>query len=201
MALIDIQLPRMGEGVIEATITKWMVKVGDRVEEDDSLVEVATDKVDSEVPAPEEGIVKEIRLEEGSVPKVGEILLVLETEGEGPEPDRQEVLDEVERITTEPAAPAEESKVTPLAVPEVRKTSAGKFLSPLVRKIAAEESVSQAELDQLQGSGKDGRITKKDILGYLEQRKSPVPKPEPEPVPAPSKPEPAPTPRKPAWQP
>ncbi len=172
MAQIEIQLPRMGEGIIEATITKWLVEVGDRVEEDDSLVEVATDKVDSEIPAPEEGVVNKILVEEGAVPKVGDVLMMLETRDDGPEPERKEVLREVERLT--PTPPGEEA--TPeheepeAQVSETSHTVSGRFLSPLVRKIASKEGISPDELEGLSGSGKDGRITKKDILGYLGTR-------------------------------
>ena len=174
MAQVEIMLPRMGEGVIEATITKWLVSEGDQVDEDDSLVEVATDKVDSEIPAPEPGTVKKLVLQEGDVPKVGEVLLILETEGEEPSPDRQEVLNEVERVTQEePEAPAQEPEVRkdePGSVSLVSRTPSGKFLSPLVRNMAREENISPEELDRIEGSGKDGRITKSDVLRFLEDR-------------------------------
>lgn len=179
MAKIEIALPRMGEGVIEATITKWMVNVGDSVEEDDTLVEVATDKVDSEIPAPESGIVKEILLKEGDIPKIGTPLLILETESEESQDNNQEVLDEVKRITSDKKEPetaktAEEishTKLDPESFSQsVSRTPLGKFLSPLVRKIAEEEAVSLEEIDKINGTGKDGRITKVDLLNFINKK-------------------------------
>ncbi len=101
MARIEIPLPTMGEGVIEATLTKWLVNIGDHVEEDDSLVEVATDKVDSEIPAPQAGVVKELLVNEGDVSKVGTPLLILEIENDNEEIDETLVLEEVKRLTIE----------------------------------------------------------------------------------------------------
>ena len=179
MAKIEIVLPRMGEGVIEATITKWMVNVGDSVEEDDTLVEVATDKVDSEIPAPESGIVKEILLKEGDIPKIGTPLLILETENEELQDNSQEVLDEVERITLDKKEPetvetAEDishTKLDPESFSQsVSRTPSGKFLSPLVRKIAEEEAISLEEIDKIDGTGKDGRITKVDLLNLINKK-------------------------------
>ena len=179
MAKIEIALPRMGEGVIEATITKWMVNVGDSVEEDDTLVEVATDKVDSEIPAPESGIVKEILLKEGDIPKIGTPLLILETENEELQDNSQEVLDEVERITLDKKEPetvetAEDishTKLDPESFSQsVSRTPSGKFLSPLVRKIAEEEAISLEEIDKIDGTGKDGRITKVDLLNLINKK-------------------------------
>ena len=179
MAKIEITLPRMGEGVIEATITKWMVNVGDHVEEDDTLVEVATDKVDSEIPAPESGIVNEILLKEGDIPKIGTPLLILETESEESQDNSQEVLDEVERITSDKKEPetvetAKDISHTKLDLESfsqsVSRTTSGKFLSPLVRKIAEEEAVSMEELDKIKGAGKDGRITKVDLLNFINKK-------------------------------
>lgn len=179
MAKIEITLPRMGEGVIEATITKWMVTVGDAVEEDDTLVEVATDKVDSEIPAPEAGSIVEILLKEGDVPKIGDPLLILENNKEEPVEDRQEVLDEVKRIRAVKNVPetvevVEETSHSNLDQGSFSKsasrTASGKFLSPLVRKIAEEESVSLEELDSIVGVGKDGRITKTDLLNFISNK-------------------------------
>lgn len=181
MAKIEILLPAMGEGVIEATITKWLVQKGDRVEEDDSLLEVATDKVDSEIPAPEAGIIKELLLKEGDIPKVGDALLVLETEKEEPSSDRSEVILEVERLTeksqdpeiakdksTEKIKGVEQDGLSQLA----NRTQSGKFLSPLVRQIAAKDGISIEELDTIDGTGKEDRITKDDLFNYIHNKKS-----------------------------
>ncbi len=181
MAKTEIPLPTMGEGVIEATITKWLVNVGDHVEEDDSLVEVATDKVDSEIPAPQAGIVKELLFNEGDVPKVGTTLLILETEGTQDAAENPLVLEEVKRLTltggTDEDKPEKETSVKEIkemnSKVQVKGTStSGKFLSPLVRNIAAAEHIPASELENLQGTGKNGRITKNDLLAYIEDRKT-----------------------------
>ncbi len=173
MAKMEILLPSMGEGVIEATITKWLVNVGDQVEEDDSLVEVATDKVDSEIPAPEAGRVKELILKEGDIPKVGELLLILETEGEEPEPNRPEVMKEVERVSSEPLTEvAAEKEIEQITSDIGNRTPSGKFLSPLVRKMIQEEGISIDKLEKIEGSGSNGRITKIDILQLLDEKGS-----------------------------
>ncbi len=172
MAKVEILLPSMGEGVIEATITKFLVNIGDHVEEDDSLVEVATDKVDSEIPAPEAGTIKELILKEGDIPKVGELLLILETETEEPEPNRPEVLKEVEKVTFEAVAEPDNSQDSQEIVQSTsgtdKRTPSGKFLSPLVRKMIKEEGISVNKLDEIEGSGSNGRITKADILQLLD---------------------------------
>ena len=189
MAKMEILLPSMGEGVIEATITKFLINIGDRVEEDDSLVEVATDKVDSEIPAPEAGTIKELILKEGDIPKVGELLLIMETEAEEPEPYRQEVLEEVEKVTFEPVAELvtsqDSQEIVQVTFGANSRTPSGKFLSPLVRKIIKEEGISIDKLDEIEGSGSNGRITKADILQLLDGQgsvsapKHPITDPEP----------------------
>ncbi|NOY37196.1 MAG: 2-oxo acid dehydrogenase subunit E2 [Chlorobi bacterium] len=172
MAKVEIVLPSMGEGVIEATITKWLVSEGDQVEEDQSLVEVATDKVDSEIPAPEDGIITQILMKEGEVPKVGEVLAILENDKPGESLDRPEVLAEVEKIKLEIAEKEEEKEEVARADKDLKsRTPGGKFLSPLVRKIALEEGISYEELDNVQGTGHDGRLTRDDIMDYLKARK------------------------------
>lgn len=181
MAKTEIPLPTMGEGVIEATITKWLVNIGDHVEEDDSLVEVATDKVDSEIPAPQAGVVKELLFNEGDTPKVGTTLLILETEGTEEETENPLVLEEVKRLSIRDESDKHEAEVklpvekTKESEPKTQKkgiTASGKFLSPLVRNIAAEENIPVPELESIQGTGKNGRITKNDLLVYLEARKT-----------------------------
>lgn len=172
MAKMEILLPSMGEGVIEATITKFLVNIGDRVEEDDSLVEVATDKVDSEIPAPEAGTIKELILKEGDIPKVGELLLIMETEAEELEPNRPEVLKEVEKVTFEPVVkvttPQDSQEIVQPTSGADNRTPSGKFLSPLVRKMIKEEGISIDKLDEIEGSGSNGRITKNDVLQLID---------------------------------
>lgn len=172
MAKMNIVLPAMGEGVIEATINKWLVKAGATVREEDPLVEVATDKVDTEVPAPAAGIIAEIVAEEGSVVKVGGTIAVLEMDVKITPEQTKKVQNEVERIQETVEEIKQEKKEVVTASKELKsRTPAGKFLSPLVRSIAAQEDISYVELDQITGSGMDGRITRDDLLKYLEERK------------------------------
>lgn len=180
MARMNILLPAMGEGIIEATINKWLVSPGTAVSEDDPLVEVATDKVDSEIPAPAAGIIAEILGREGEIMKVGDVLAVLETDGKASSDDLEKIDREVERIRQTIEAEKKEIKEEKRVSAELKsRTPSGKFLSPLVRKIASEESISHAELDTLAGTGMDGRITRDDVLKYLEDRKRRGSRPEP----------------------
>ncbi len=175
MAQLNIVLPAMGEGVIEATINKWLVSEGTMVREDDPLVEVATDKVDSEVPAPAEGKIVSIIAKEGSVIKIGEIIAVLENSTTPSPEESQKVLKEVERVRETISEIKNEEKVVGALSSDLKsRTPSGKFLSPLVRSIAARESLSYAELDTIDGTGMDGRITKDDIIKLLESRKKAI---------------------------
>lgn len=175
MARKNIILPAMGEGVIEATINKWLVTEGTKVKEDDPLVEVATDKVDSEIPAPSDGTIVSIIALEGSTIKVGETIAIIENDtSPSPEESRQ-VQKEVERVReTITELRNEKKEIETLAHDLKSRTPSGKFISPLVRSIAARESISYAELDAVPGTGMDGRITKDDILNLLEARKNDV---------------------------
>jgi len=181
MARMNIVLPAMGEGVIEATINKWLVKSGSNVNEDEPLVEVATDKVDSEIPAPSGGTLVEIKAAEGSVVKVGEIIAVLEDNKEKQPEEIQKIEKEVERIRETINSVREEKKEETLVSRDMKsRTQSGKFLTPLVRSIAAREGISYDELDRINGSGMDGRITRDDVLRFLEERKTvkpPIQKP------------------------
>jgi 2-oxoglutarate dehydrogenase E2 component (dihydrolipoamide succinyltransferase) len=175
MARMNITLPAMGEGVIEATINKWLVSEGSKVKEDDPLVEVATDKVDSEVPAPIAGTIVSINVKEGSIAKIGEVLAVIENDAKPTKEDLKKVDKEVERVReTIQTSKEEKAKEVSQDFKEDLKsrTPSGKFISPLVRNIASQEGISYDELDKISGSGMDGRITKDDILKYLEKRKS-----------------------------
>ena len=170
MAKFELKLPKMGESVAEATITSWLKEVGDTVELDEAIVEIATDKVDSEVPSEVEGTLVEILFEKDAIVAVGQTIAVIETNG-GEETSNQsfeekvevvEHVDEVEQ-TIEVATEIKNSPIT-------KTSDAGRFFSPLVRKIAETEGLSMEELDMLSGSGKDGRVTKNDILSYIEDR-------------------------------
>jgi 2-oxoglutarate dehydrogenase E2 component (dihydrolipoamide succinyltransferase) len=172
MARMNILLPAMGEGVIEATINKWLVKEGSVLKEDDPLVEVATDKVDSEVPAPASGTLVSIVAKEGSVTKIGNVIAILENNAVATAEASAKVEKEVERIkVTIEEVKKETAEIESLSADLKSRTPSGKFISPLVRSIAAREGISYADLDKTTGTGMDGRITKDDILKILEDRK------------------------------
>jgi len=174
MAEIEIRLPKMGESVTEATITNWLKEVGDTVEMDEPLVEVATDKVDNELPSEAEGTLIKILFEKDDVAQVGDVIAIISTDGGA--------------VAAEPAktkAPATETKAAEVTSTtnsnseSVSKTGpSGKFYSPLVRSIADKEGISMTELESISGSGEKGRVTKKDILSFIETRgTAPVAKP------------------------
>ncbi len=173
MAKLNITLPAMGEGVIEATINKWLVTEGAQVKEDDPLVEVATDKVDSEVPAPIAGTIVSILAKEGSIAKIGDILAVIENDVVPTREDLKKVDKEVERVReTIDSVKKEKTEIEVLSNEMKSRTPSGKFISPLVRSIAAREGISYTDLDKTSGTGMDGRITKDDILKILDERNS-----------------------------
>ncbi len=172
MAKFELKLPKMGESVAEATITSWLKEVGDTVELDEAIVEIATDKVDSEVPSEVEGILVEILFEKDAIVAVGQTIAVIETNG-GDETSNQSFEEKVE--VTEHVAEVQQTidAASEIKKSPITKTSdSGKFFSPLVRKIAETEGLSMEELDMLSGTGKDGRVTKNDILSYIEDRKN-----------------------------
>ncbi|HRW62629.1 MAG TPA: E3 binding domain-containing protein, partial [Bacteroidales bacterium] len=175
MAKIEILLPAMGEGIIEATITKWLVKEGEQVDEDQSIVEIATDKVDSEIPSPKSGKIEKLLFNENDIPKVGDTIAILNTGGsseEKTEPEKtQEEKPQINKV--EEPVQLQEIKVNETNHSESEisvHTANGKFLSPLVRSIAQKENISLSELDNIRGTGNTGRITKQDILNYLNTR-------------------------------
>ncbi|NBB22057.1 2-oxo acid dehydrogenase subunit E2 [Runella sp. CRIBMP] len=170
MAIVEMVMPRMGESVMECTIISILKKVGDAVESDDSVMEVATDKVDTEVPSPYSGIIKEILVKEGDVVAIGNIVMRIETEVTTPQNGSPTPIAEVPE-----EALALETQFQSLVTSPIQSTavvpSSGRFYSPLVLNIAQTEGISRQELDQIAGTGTDSRVTKKDILGYLEERK------------------------------
>ncbi len=175
MATVNILLPAMGEGVIEATINKWLVTEGALVKEDDPLVEVATDKVDSEIPSPADGRLVSVVAREGSVVKVGDVIAVIEHNIVRSPDEPEKIEKEVERIRVTISEEKKSIKETETISHELKsRTQSGKFLSPLVRSIASAEKISYADLDQIEGTGMDGRITKDDIFRFAESRKSEV---------------------------
>jgi 2-oxoglutarate dehydrogenase E2 component (dihydrolipoamide succinyltransferase) len=173
MAQIELVMPKMGESIMEATILKWNKKVGDRVELDETILEIATDKVDSEIPSPVEGTLVKILHQENEVVEIGKTIAIIETEAGA-------VVADTPAVT---APPVEKAIETPIAevpfVPQpqeiVKESEAaaegsGRFYSPLVKNIAKEEGLSLSELDKISGSGQGGRVTKSDILQYIEQK-------------------------------
>ena len=178
MAQVELIMPKMGESVAEATIISWLKEVGDVIEADESVVEIATDKVDSEVPSTAEGVLIKKLFNEGDVVQVGQAIAIIGAEGEAsaetPSAAPESEVVKEEKTVAPVAAPVvtESATVTTTAIAEkIEKTSdTGKFYSPLVRSIAEKEGVSINELEAISGSGKDGRVTKKDILNYLPNR-------------------------------
>ncbi|BDD11276.1 dihydrolipoamide acetyltransferase component of pyruvate dehydrogenase complex [Fulvitalea axinellae] len=170
MAIIEMLMPSLGESVFEATVLGWLKNEGDPISEDESALEVATDKVDTEVPSVHEGVIHKILVKEGEVAKVGQALALIEIEGEGEEPTEAPATAETETETA-PQAPQTETQ-SPSAPTATGETASGdnRFYSPLVRTIAKTENISSEELANIPGSGRDNRVTKADILAYLENR-------------------------------
>jgi 2-oxoglutarate dehydrogenase E2 component (dihydrolipoamide succinyltransferase) len=167
MSKFEIKLPKMGESVAEATITSWLKNVGDSIEIDEAIVEIATDKVDSEVPSEVEGTLVEILFEADSIVKVGDTIAIIETSSESTLED--EVLDSVDIDVVAEVENEVEELITSNKIEKVSTT--GKFYSPLVRNIASKEGISMEELESIAGTGKDNRVTKDDILAYIDNGK------------------------------
>ena len=168
MALIEMIMPKMGESIMEGTVLTWLKKVGDEIEEDESVLEVATDKVDTEIPATHAGVLKEILAQEGDVIEVGKPIAIISTSGD-------------EIMTKDSSAPKavsiEEAEIieptpseTIAVATKLTSPTSGRFYSPLVLNIAKKESIPMQELETVLGTGKEGRVTKKDILAYVTDR-------------------------------
>ena len=168
MAKFELKLPKMGESVAEATVTNWLKKVGDKIEMDEAVLEIATDKVDSEVPSEVAGTLVEILFNTDDVVQVGQTIAIIETEGGA-------VASTPEAKAEAPVAVAEVAKAVEVAKETVAPadfSASDKFFSPLVKNIAKEEGISLAELEAIAGSGKDGRVNKEDLLNYIKNRGS-----------------------------
>ena len=173
MAKFELKLPKMGESVAEATLTSWLKEVGDRIEADEAVLEIATDKVDSEVPSEVDGILVEKLFEVDDVIQVGQTIAIIEIEGEATAGDTQEASsNEMTAPTPKTMAAVAETVSTAKATaqPTAVASSEDRFYSPLVKNMASEEGISQTELDAIAGTGKDGRVTKNDMLSYIENR-------------------------------
>jgi len=167
MAKFEIKLPKMGESVAEATITSWLKNIGDTIELDETIVEIATDKVDSEVPSEVSGILIEIKYNVDDVVAVGETIAIIETDADNTETTPQE-LTQTETPKESAVIEKQIEKTFDNLDLTIKKTGdSGKFYSPLVRNIAKTEGISMNQLESIQGSGKDGRVTKDDLLAYI----------------------------------
>ncbi len=173
MAKFELKLPKMGESVAEATLTNWLKNIGDTIEADEAVLEIATDKVDSEVPSEVDGVLIEKFFEVDDVIKVGEVVAIIETDGDA----SSEATEESSAVTSEETEAVKEatnliSKASEVvqSIPDFSSTD--RFYSPLVKNIAKEEGISIDELNQIQGSGLEGRVTKDDVLAFLKTRSS-----------------------------
>jgi len=173
MARVELVMPKMGESIMEATILKWRKKIGERIDLDEAVLDIATDKVDSEVPSPVAGVLMEILFQEDDVVPINKVIAIIETDAANAQPAASPAISQPtpsnghSEAAAVPYVPATASETVqqPLAI-----GASGRFYSPLVRTIAKEERISQAELEAIPGSGQDGRVTKKDMLAYVAQR-------------------------------
>ncbi|WP_290793075.1 dihydrolipoamide acetyltransferase family protein [Flavihumibacter sp. UBA7668] len=176
MALVDLVMPKLGESIMEATVLKWLKNPGDTVKQDETVLEIATDKVDSEVPSTADGVIEELLYQPNDVVPIGSVIARIRTNAEAPSAAPE--------ITPEPVVenlhPAPVAETVPAYIEESVKTpsehtvqnNGNRFYSPLVLNIAASEGVSMAELEFIPGTGNEGRVTKKDILQFVEEKKA-----------------------------
>jgi 2-oxoglutarate dehydrogenase E2 component (dihydrolipoamide succinyltransferase) len=169
MSMVDLIMPKLGESIMEATILKWHKKPGDKVANDETVLDIATDKVDSEVPSTAEGTIAEILFKENDVVPIGTVIATINTAGDSqtasPAPASSRHFEEANVVEEVPFEPHEKKSMNNAA-------SAIRFYSPLVLNIAASEGISMSELENIEGTGQDGRVSKKDIMSYLENRKN-----------------------------
>jgi 2-oxoglutarate dehydrogenase E2 component (dihydrolipoamide succinyltransferase) len=192
MANVELIMPKLGESVMEATILKWTKKPGDAIALDETVLEIATDKVDTEVPSPVAGVLAQILFQEGETVPIGKAIAIIATEGSGAAPKASPAVAETSAAAAPAATPATQHAGNGNGSAE--DAEATRFYSPLVRNIAKTEAIGMAELESIPGSGKDGRVTKEDILSYLEKRKSGAPvstQPAPQPAAPAAKPAPS----------
>lgn len=172
MANYELMVPKLGESVIEATLTKWLKNEGDMINEEDPVVEIATDKVDSEIPSPVAGKLIKKLFGEGDIIPVGKVFAILEIAGESSKPVASPVLSEKAEIVEMSAPVILDQKLADVVSKETDSPAGTRFYSPLVRNIAQQENVSFSELDTIPGTGKGDRITKQDVLEYIRNRQS-----------------------------
>ncbi len=176
MALIEMIMPKMGESIFECTVLNWLKNVGDKIEADDMILEVATDKIDTEIGASHSGIIKEFLVQKGEVAVIGKPVCIIEIAGEETAPQPKVVeeaksneITEVEKLIKEPVSDFVNLLTTPPVTTKPTTPSNNRFYSPLVLNIAKEEGISFEELDKIVGTGLEGRVTKDDILAYVKQ--------------------------------
>ena len=174
MRLYKLVMPKMGEGVIEATIINWLKNEGDHINEDETLLEVATDKVDTEIQSPVSGIITKINFEKDAVVPVGEVLVLIELEGSAPDENIGFEIEEIETVTSEHVEKAFEIDEN-----EAKPVLSDKKLTPLVRKMLKDSNIGSEEINKINGTGANGKLTKRDIILFLEQR---IKKPQSEPA-------------------
>jgi 2-oxoglutarate dehydrogenase E2 component (dihydrolipoamide succinyltransferase) len=167
MSKFDIIMPKLGESIQEGTITKWFIKEGDSIAEDDLLFEVATDKVDSEIPSPVDGIVDKILFPAESLVPVGKVVAVIETEADEKESDKE--MEAMDKNKSDKTIPESDKSLS------LKKHESNRFYSPLVRTIAKEEGITIEELETIKGSGANGRVQKKDVLKFIEKKNQKTP--------------------------
>ena len=169
MAKFELKLPKMGESVAEATVTNWLKNIGDTIEADEPVLEIATDKVDSEVPSEVDGVLVEILFNTDDVVQVGQTMAIIETSSDAVAIETPEITPQDTESIKQVTATVTAAKQT-VATPDVVSNTQGRFYSPLVKKMAQKENILQAELDAIPGTGKDGRVSKNDMLDYIKNR-------------------------------
>lgn len=186
MPTVDLIMPKMGESIMEATILRWLKQPGDQVELDETILEIATDKVDSEIPSPVAGTIQNILFNENDVVEVGKVIATIAPQGESPTKPSP-------ALAAEPEKPSNGTQTTPVTSPsnpvprvqetQLRPSQTERFYSPLVRNIASQENISREELEAIPGTGAGGRVTKDDVMSYISQRgQTPQPAPSAAPV-------------------
>ncbi len=168
MAKFEIVMPKLGESIIEATITRWLKSEGDHIAEDEAIVEIATDKVDSEIPSPVEGILIKALFKEGDIVPVGTIIAHIQIDGEDVESEPAKNT----AVSAEAPQIQKTDEIIPVQENQEEASGPGRFYSPLVKNMAKQESIALTELEKVPGTGKDGRLTKDDLTQYIQQRKS-----------------------------
>ncbi len=172
MAIVDVIMPQMGESIAEGTITKWYKKVGDKIAKDETLLEISTDKVDSEIPSPSAGLVAELLFPEQKTVDVHTVIARIQTDVHAPLTSSPEHIQSKTQNPTLEIGSTIDSSLEPVTIRQSTSAATNRFFSPLVMNIARAEGISLSELEKIPGSGANNRVSKKDVLDYIERRKS-----------------------------